>query len=222
MRLAFAMLGLLAGAQLVQAQAASPGKTYTGTLEPVLVEHGYNGQAFTTATLADLKRLPRPLDSGSHAVVGTFSFGEASPDGKWMQRHLPAMAVITPNKPVVLYINVTGDSTLKPFTDNDKYVFVRSKGEHVMAGDQELLLTIPLPAGSYFHTLPVRVIESPTRAPETGNAHYFFVRGAKAQGTIDLDGHKTLAQFEVGSVTGNIRTRGTYALDVDHDGTINE
>jgi len=217
-----ATLSIFAGGQLAHAQSKPAGTTYTGKLDPELVENGYNGQAFTMATPADLKRLPHAVDSGSHAVVGKFSFSESSPDGKWLQRTIPAMAIITPDKPVVLYVNVTADSTLTSFTDKDKYVFTPSKGEHVMPGDQELVVNFPLPTGSYFHGMPVRVIESPKRAPENGNEHYFFVRGNKAQGTIDLGGRKTLAQFEVGAITGKVRTLGTYSLDLNGDGKIDE
>jgi len=118
---------------------------------------------------------------------------------------LPAMAVVSPGKPVVLYVNLTGDSIPAPFTDEHRYTFSPSVGKFARPGDQELQLTLPLP-GSFFHGYPFRIAESPQRAPEEGNQYYFFVFTPRAEGIIELDGHMTLAQFDAGAVTGKVIT----------------
>jgi len=203
----------------ITAQSPSSPPTYRGTLDPDLVEVGYTGQAFTPATPADLARLPGTLDSASRAWVGTFRFSDDSDQQHPLQKALPAIAIVTPNKPDVLYVNVNGDSLPAPFTDKDKYVFTPSTVKPVLSGDQETRFVLPLP-GTVFHGYPVRVIDSPRRAPDTDTEYYLFVRDARVQGTITLGGHPTLAQFEVSPITGKVRTLGTFSLDVTRNGAI--
>jgi len=191
------------------AQASSP-RLYHGVLDSALVEYDYRLQKFTPATSADVKRLPSSVDTAARVFVGAFEFLDVSDRTHTVEKRFPAMIVLTPHIPAVLYVNIRGDST---FTARDRYPFTPSRGEGVLPGDQETCFVLPLP-GTVFHGYPVRVIESPGRTPPSGEDHFVWVRSARAQGAILLNGMRTLAQFDIGPLTGKVRVIGTYSLDV--------
>jgi thiol-disulfide isomerase/thioredoxin len=128
------------------------------------------------------------------------------------------MLLLTPNQPAVLYVNLHGDST---FTATDRHVFQPSHGAQALAGDQEVVVTLPLP-GTVFTGYPIRVIESPARARKGAPAtvHELWVRLASAQGTVTLDGRRTLVQFEANPATGKPLPVGSWSVDVSGNGAI--
>lgn len=215
-------LGALSVAQ------AQDTRQFTGKFEAELVDRGGLSPApFSPAWPSDLRRLPAPLASGERAYVGSLIFRDYSDTLNKITKRIPAMVVVSPTAPTVLYASLSGDTL---FTAKDRYQFSPRKAGvgKVKEGDMELRFLLPIPSGTAFKHYPVHLVESPEtdkgilefRKQTADDVYYLWEISQVAQGTVVVDGKPTIAQFSVSPITGKVLTVGNYSLDCDGDGKI--
>jgi thiol-disulfide isomerase/thioredoxin len=194
--------------------------------------------AFGAATQEDVKRLPIPLKEGEKAFI-------TSSNNPVRIQYGVSFAVVEPAdnaRPWVLYADLDRDGA---FTPAERFVFSKADYPRIMTRDeqyrekhklfdrgspvQNVLVHIPLPAGSFFKSYPLRIWVDPDYAKargeedgelfgETPGRMLFDDLGVVAQGVVNFSGRKTLVYYNVDEKTGKVRASGLSRFGIDCDG----
>jgi thiol-disulfide isomerase/thioredoxin len=131
---------------------------------------------------------------------------------------VPVTLVEPKNDTPYIYADVDRDGT---FADGERFSFSPAQGQLHLSG--ELLLKLPLKNSLYKH-YPVSVqhskAESAARVPGA-DRNLLYTRRAEARGAVDIEGRKTLVQYDFDAMTEKIDpANGQVGMDTNGDGRI--
>lgn len=209
MRPAFAAFALILA--LPVALAAGPPQEMVGRLdpEPVPDKTGYSPVRLAPAPAGTVKELPVPPAEGDRLFAGSLAWSRDK------ERHARIVLVEPAQGEAFLYADTDLDGKLSA---KERYTFTQ-EGK----GSSATVLLFPWKAGP-FRSYPVRVMRpSSVRglSTEEGQRIVLASNSAHLQGTVEIDGRKTLVRYTF--FRGEDRfdlLKGEIGIDVNGDGAI--
>lgn len=184
----------------VRSAAIPAPRVYQGRLSPDLVEVDADTQLrLTAATREDLRRLPRRPRKGEHAFVGTLERG-----GRQV-----TVVLVESRGGASVYLNVASDPAR--FAASDRYVFHGMpplRSVPYAAGDQGVVLWVPVAPGGFVERIPLHIVRSPSREAALSRGRderVLFVGRWSAATRLSIDGRATKVDYDVDPGTGRLR-----------------
>jgi peroxiredoxin len=167
----------------------------------------------TTAKAEDKNKLPASIGKDAQIFTGELKWGDYKQPGHQV------LLVQSPGKPAYVYVDVNKNGE---FSAEEKFSFSPYENMKAADSDGEVIIQFPL-TKSHYKTYPVRLRhrKPDEKLEKEGMRYLSHSLETFATGTVDIQGRKTLVQYQVNSKDGTVSGRDGYSgMDSDGDGKI--
>jgi peroxiredoxin len=187
---------------------------YTGKLNAQLsVERAIVTLKCTPAKAEDKSTIPASVARDAQVFTGEL---------KWAGNKMPGhkfLLVQSTGKPSYIFVDIDKNGEFSP---EEKFSFSPYENMKPSDSEGEVIIQFPMPTSPY-KTYPVRLRhrKADEKQEKEGVRYLSHSFETYATGTVDIQGRKTLVQFQVKSTDGTVNGRDGYSgMDSDGDGKI--
>jgi peroxiredoxin len=187
---------------------------YTGKLDAQLTaERAVVTLKCTTAKEEDKTTLPASVAKDAQIFTGELKWADYKKPGHKF------LLIQSPGKPSYIFVDVDKNGG---FTAEEKFSFSPYENMKPSDSEGEVIIQFPLPNSPY-KAYPVRLRhrKADEKQEKEGFRYLSHSLETYATGTVNIQGRKTLVQYQVKSLDGTVNGRDGYSgMDSDGDGKI--